>query len=325
MPGRRQTQSYLRNLFATRGIIPQRQRGQNFLIDLNLHELIMKAADVNPLDVVLEVGSGAGAFTLLLAQQAALVIAVEVDPTLALLTSEAVIDQPDVQLVQADILARKSAINPEVLRLIRSGLEARPGSQLKLVSNLPYTVATSVITNFLVHSELRPSLMVVTIQLELAERMRAEPGTKAYGSLSVLVQALADFELVRVLPPTVFWPRPKVESAIVQIVPKAEKYAAISDLPWFHQVVRRVFLHRRKNLRHVLHACWRDQLTKAGIDALLQGLGFPGSVRAEALHVEEFIRLAEVLKQKIGDIADAAETEEEAGAGESIEDLEGEE
>jgi len=321
---RRQTQSYLRNLFATRGIILQRQRGQNFLIDLNLHELIMKAANVNSLDVVLEVGSGAGAFTSLLAERAALVITVEVDPALALLTREAVIDQPHVHLLQADILARKSAINPDVLCLIQSGLEARPGSQLKLVSNLPYTVATSVITNLLVRSELRPSLMVVTIQLELAERMRAQPATKACGAVSVLVQALADFELVRVLAPTVFWPRPKVDSAIVQIVPKAEKYAAISDLRWFHQVVRRVFLHRRKNLRHVLHACWRDQLTKAGIDALLQGLGFPGSVRAEALNVEQFIRLAEVLKQKIGDPADPAESEEEAGAGEGIENPEGE-
>ena len=129
-----------------------------------------------------------------------------------------------------------------------------PGKRFKLVANLPYNVATPVVSNLLVHPELRPVKMVVTIQLELAERMRAAPSTDAYGALSVLVQAVADVELVRVLPPSVFWPRPKVESAVISVTPDPAKLAPVGDLPWFHSVVRRVFLHRRKNLRRVLHS-----------------------------------------------------------------------
>jgi 16S rRNA (adenine1518-N6/adenine1519-N6)-dimethyltransferase len=139
---------------------------------------------------------------------------------------------------------------------------------------------------------------VVTVQLELAERMRAAPATSAYGALSVLIQALADFELVRVLPPAVFWPRPKVESAVVAVTPDPAKRAEVGDLPWFHSVVRRVFLHRRKNLRGVLHTLWRDAWTKPEVDALLASIGLTGTVRAEALNVEEFLTLSSRLRER---------------------------
>jgi 16S rRNA (adenine1518-N6/adenine1519-N6)-dimethyltransferase len=155
-----------------------------------------------------------------------------------------------------------------VLDNVRAGLAVAPDRRLKLVANLPYNIATPLVSNLLVHAELCPALLVVTIQLELAERMRAEPHTEAYGALSVLVQALADVEVVRTLPPKVFWPRPKVASAIVKIAPRPEKRAAIGDLAWFHAIVRRVFLHRRKNLRRVLYSMWRDRWTKPEVDAL---------------------------------------------------------
>jgi 16S rRNA (adenine1518-N6/adenine1519-N6)-dimethyltransferase len=171
-----------------------------------------------------------------------------------------------------------------------------PTRRFKLVANLPYNVATPVISNLLVHSDLRPEKLVATIQLELAERMRAEPGTEAYGALSVMIRALADFELVRVLPPSVFWPRPKVDSAVIAITPNPEKRALIPDLAWFHSVVRQLFLHRRKNLRGVLHSLHRDTLTKPEIDALLEGIGLSGQIRAEAMNVEELLALATALK-----------------------------
>jgi 16S rRNA (adenine1518-N6/adenine1519-N6)-dimethyltransferase len=167
------------------------------------------------------------------------------------------------------------------------------------VANLPYNIATPLVTNLLVHPELCPSRLVITIQFELAERMRAEPQQEAYGALSVLVQALADCTIVRTLPPTVFWPRPKVDSAVVLIVPRPEKRAAIPDLPWFHHTVRQVFLHRRKNLRGVLHSLWRDRLTKPEIDALLESLGLTGLIRAEAMNVEEFLALATALRERL--------------------------
>ena len=104
---------------------------------------------------------------------------------------------------------------------------------------------------------------------------------------------------VRTLPPRVFWPRPQVDSAVVRIEPKAEKRAAVGDLPWFHFVVRQVFLHRRKNLRGVLHGLWRDRLTKPEVDALLEALGLTGLVRAEAMNVEEFLALADALRERL--------------------------
>src|SRR3954447_13570076 len=195
----RQTQSYLRNLFAQRGVAPQHRYGQNFLIDLNLHELIVKTAEVGPDDVVLEVGPGAGALTSLMARRGAAVVAVEIDPGMAALTADAVTGMPNVRVLNVDALASKSRLNPEVLDNLRAGLAVGPEKRLKLVANLPYNVATPILSNLLAHPELRPELMVATIQLELAERMRAAPEAEAYGALSVLMQALADVALVRAL------------------------------------------------------------------------------------------------------------------------------
>ncbi|HEV3167049.1 MAG TPA: 16S rRNA (adenine(1518)-N(6)/adenine(1519)-N(6))-dimethyltransferase RsmA [Isosphaeraceae bacterium] len=310
MSARRQTQSYLRSLFAQRGIAPQHRYGQNFLIDLNLHAVIVKAAEISPRDVILEVGPGAGAMTALMAERASAVVAVEIDPAMAALTAGATADRLNVRVLQTDALAGKNTINPDVLDNVRAGLAVSPERQFKLVANLPFKVATPVVTNLLVHPEFCPSLIVATIQLELAERMRAEPQSEAYGSLSVVVQALADFELVRVLPPSVFWPRPKVDSAIVKLTPNAEKRAVVGDLPWFHSIVRQIFLHRRKNLRGVLHSLWRDRWTKSDVDALLEGLGLTGQVRAEAMNVEEFIDLAVALKNHLGPSASSPPLEE---------------
>jgi 16S rRNA (adenine1518-N6/adenine1519-N6)-dimethyltransferase len=299
MPPRRQTQSYLRSLFARRGIAPQHRFGQNFLIDLNLHDLIVNTAEVGPDDVILEVGPGAGAMTTLMAGRGAAVVAVDIDPAMVQLTAEAVGGMPNVRVLHADALATKNAMNPEVLDNIRAGLAVSPDRRFKLVANLPYNVATPVVSNLLVHPELCPSRMVVTIQLELAERMRAEPESEAYGALSVLVQALTEASIVRTLPPSVFWPRPNVDSAVVLLVPDPAKRAAVGDLPWFHQVVRQVFLHRRKNLRRVLYSLWRDHWTKPEVDALLDSLGLTGLVRAEAMRAEQFVALARKLAERL--------------------------
>lgn len=304
MAARRQTQSYLRSMFAQRGIAPQHRFGQNFLIDLNLHELIVKAAEVGPRDVVLEVGPGAGAMTELMAARASAVIAVDIDPAMVELTAEATAGRDNVRVVQADALAGKNTLNPVVLDQIRAGLAVSSDRRFKLVANLPYNVATPIITNLLVHPELCPERIVVTIQLELAERMRAEPGTADYGALSVLVQALTEFEVVRILPPSVFWPRPQVESAVVKILPDVRKRAAIGDLVWFHHVVRQIFLHRRKNLRGVLYRLWRERWTKAEVDELLERQGLTGLIRAETMNVEEFIDLAQALQDRFSHLPD---------------------
>jgi 16S rRNA (adenine1518-N6/adenine1519-N6)-dimethyltransferase len=304
MQAQRQTMSYLRDLFARRGIAPQHRFGQNFLIDLNIHELIARSAEIGPTDVILEVGPGAGAMTAMMARKASAVIAVEIDPAMARLTREAVGPRLNVRVLNLDALANKHTLNPEVLSNVRAGMAVLPDRTFKLVANLPYNVATPILSNLLILEEPRVRMMVATVQLELAERLKAAPATSAYGGLSVLTQAVADVEIVRVLRPKVFWPRPKVDSAIVKIVPNPEKRARIADLAWLHAVVRRVFLHRRKNLRRVLYAIWRGKWTKPEVDAMLDGLGLTGMVRAEAMNVDEFLTLADALKARFGTMDD---------------------
>jgi 16S rRNA (adenine1518-N6/adenine1519-N6)-dimethyltransferase len=324
MQSPRQTQSYLRSLFARKGIAPRHRFGQNFLIDLNLHDLILKSAEVVPGDVILEVGPGAGALTALMAAAGATVVAVDIDAGMAELTADATRGMINVRVLHRDALAGKNRLDPEVLDNVRSALAAAPDRAFKLVANLPYNIATPIISNLLVHPELRPQRIVATIQLELAERMMAPPEAKEYGSLSVLVQALAEVSLIRTLPPSVFWPRPKVDSAIIAIVPDPAKLAAVGDLPWFHAVVRKIFLHRRKNLRRVLYSLWRDRWEKAEVDALLDRIGLTGQVRAEAMNVEEHVTLAKALQERLGeavqvDLEDRDEETEEPEPDEPVE------
>jgi 16S rRNA (adenine1518-N6/adenine1519-N6)-dimethyltransferase len=311
MADTRQTQTYLRDLFHRHGVSPQHRFGQNFLIDLNIHDLIVKAAEITSKDVILEVGPGAGALTARMAREASAVVAVEIDPAMAALTAETVGDRPNVRILNLDALAGKHVIEPAVLFNVRAGLAVADDRRFKMVANLPYNVATPIISNLLVDDEMCPVLMVVTIQRELAERMKAEPATGEYGALSVLVQALCDIEIVRILSPKVFWPAPDVESAVVKLTPNPEKRAAVGDLKWFHAIVRRIFIHRRKNLRQVLHGMYRKQAgaTKPEIDALLESLGLVGMIRAETMNVEEFISLAAALKSKFGPADEPAEDE----------------
>ncbi len=306
MPSIRQTQSYLRSLFMQRGISPQRRLGQNFLIDLNILDLIVKESEVDSSDVILEIGSGTGALTSLLAGQAAVVLTVDVDRSMASLTAEAVLGLPNVRVFHLDALENKHTMNQELLAGLRAELTGGTDRRFKLVANLPYQVATPVITNFLVHPDLCPVLMVVTVQRELAERLCAEPASSAYGAVSVVVQALADVSIVRSLPPAVFWPRPKVDSAVVAIRPSAVKRASIGDVAWFHDFVRRVFLHRRKYLRHVLAATWCDRWSKADVDAWLESRGLTSQVRAEALDIDEFVDMARALRERWGELPRAA-------------------
>ncbi len=310
-PPRRQTLSYLQNLFAQRGIAPRHRFGQNFLIDLNIHDLIVKAAEARFGDVILEVGPGTGALTRAMADTGATVVAVDIDGAMAGLTAEATRGMINVRVLHLDALAGKNRLNPEVLDNVRSGLAVSPDRRFKLVANLPYNAATPILGNLLVHPELRPERLVATIQLELARRMLAAPDTDDYGALSVLVQALTDATIIRTLPPGVFWPRPKVDSAIVSLVPNPGKIAAVGDLPWFHNTIRQIFLHRRKNLRRVLYSLWRDRWAdKEEVDALLDGLGLTGQVRAEALNIPEHIALAAALLRRLGPEAKAEGAEE---------------
>jgi 16S rRNA (adenine1518-N6/adenine1519-N6)-dimethyltransferase len=197
-------------------------------------------------------------------------------------------------LLQRDVLAGKNRIAPEVFEAIGQ-MRLRFGcKQVKLVANLPYAVATPVISNFLL-SDLPFERMVTTVQWEIAERLVAEPGKKDYGALSVLVQSLANTEVVRRLPPGVFFPRPKVWSAIVRIFPKASRRAKVGDVRRFRAFLRDLYTHRRKNLRGALLGFPREKrMSKEEVDAKLAELGIEGTVRAEDLDLEQHLRLSQV-------------------------------
>jgi 16S rRNA (adenine1518-N6/adenine1519-N6)-dimethyltransferase len=289
----RQTLSFLRNLFEERGLSPRSKLGQNFLIDLNLIDLIARAAELTDADVALEVGSGTGSLTVKLLERAAAVLSVEIDEGFHELVKEALGRSPALTLLHADVLESKNRLNPVVLDALTGLLESTQARRVKLVANLPYVVATPVISNLLL-TELPIERMVVTVQWEIAEKLIAGPGTREYGALAVLVQSLADVSLVRKLGPSVFWPRPKVDSAIVKIVPSAEKRRLIGDAQRFRNFLRDLYSHRRKNLRGGLASFPGKRWAKQEIDARLTDLGVDPSARAETLDLETHLRLAAV-------------------------------
>jgi 16S rRNA (adenine1518-N6/adenine1519-N6)-dimethyltransferase len=291
MSSTRQTASFLKRRFREAGLKPDVRHGQNFLIDLNLLDLLVRTADVGPDDLVLEVGTGTGSLTARLAQTAAAVITVERDPRLYELAADELADCTNVTMLRRDALKNKNHLHPEVLAAVREQLAVGPNRRFKLVANLPYNIATPVVSNLLVADPV-PVSMTVTIQKELAERIAARPGTKDYSALSVWVQCQCDVEIVRLMPPTAFWPRPKVHSAIIHVVARPERRRRIDDVVRFHALVRSLFLHRRKVLRGVLSMVGEVRLEKSEVDRILKRLGIAPTARAEQLDVETLLALS---------------------------------
>ncbi len=286
-PGERQTLSYLRGLLQNYGLMPKHKLGQNFLVDLNLLDLVARAAELTPADAVLEVGTGTGSLSALMADKAGCVYTVEIDADIQPIARQLIGRRPNVEMLRADALARKNELNPDMLAGW-AALAAKHGcTRRKLVANLPFVIATPVITNLLI-TDIPIDRMVVMVQWEIGERMQAVPGTKDYNALSVLVQSLADVEIIRKVLPANFYPKPKVDSAIVLIRPDPAKRALVGDVVKWRHFLRDLYTHRRKNLRQALSAGVRD---KADVDATLAELGIDGTVRSEALDVAEHLRL----------------------------------
>jgi 16S rRNA (adenine1518-N6/adenine1519-N6)-dimethyltransferase len=294
----RQTQSFLLRRFEQAGISPKTRHGQNFLIDLNLLDLLFDTAQIADCDVVLEVGTGTGSLTSKLARAAAAVVSVELDPQMHQLASEELIDFDNVLLMRRDALKNKNHLNPDVLSAVRERLSAAPDRRFKLAANLPFNIATPIITNLLA-CDLPPETMTITIQKELADRIVARPGTKDYGALSVWVQSQCEPQIVRIMPPTVFWPRPKVHSAIVHIRLRHDWRDRIPDLDFFHTFARSMFFHRRKFLRSVILSAYKGRLDKPDVDAIMADLGFGETTRAEQLDVPIMLRLCETIRARL--------------------------
>ena len=296
----RQTKTFLMQKLREIGVEPASRHGQNFLIDLNLVRLIADSADLGPRDVVLEVGTGVGSLTTIMAPRASHVVTVEIDSALYELAREQLLGVDNVTQLRCDALKNKNRFADEVMEAVGQALAGTPDSRLKLVANLPYNIATPVLSNLLL-CEHTPHSMVATIQKELAERIVAEPWSKDYGALSVWMQSQASTEIVRLMPPKVFWPAPKVESAIVRIVVDPQRRAAIPDLRYFHQLTKALFLHRRKYLRANVVSAMKRHLDKDQVDALLDEMGFAADTRTEQLGIPTLLDFTERLRQAAPD------------------------
>jgi len=312
----RQTLSFLQQRFKETGIRPRTRLGQNFLIDLNLLDVLVESAAVEPDDVGLEVGTGTGSLTAMLATRAAAVVTVEVDHRMFQLAAEQLHRFDNVTMLQVDALKNKNRLNPAVLEamdaqlakgdrsdLPRSGPEGAShksdlspsGRRLKLVANLPYSIATPLLSNLLTLDD-PPRTMTVTIQKELAQRITARPGNKDFSALSAWIQSQCRVEILRILPPGVFWPRPKVSSAFIQITLDDELRRRIPDRKFFHDFVRAMFIHRRKFLRSQLLSAVKGRLGKPEVDDVLARLDLDGTLRAEQLDVETLLAMCEAVR-----------------------------
>jgi 16S rRNA (adenine1518-N6/adenine1519-N6)-dimethyltransferase len=282
------------------GIQPRAKLGQNFLIDLNLQHFLVDAARLGPNDVVLEVGTGTGSLTALMAPHAASVVTVEVDADLHALAGEELSQFDNIRMLQFDVLKNKNNLAPALLEVLEEELDAEPGRRLKLAANLPYHVATPLMSNLLMLDR-PPVQMTVTIQKELADRIVARPRTKDYSALSIWMQSQCRTEILKIMAPTVFWPRPKVTSAIVQVTLNQQRRDAIPDLKFFHQFVRSMFFHRRKFLRSELLSAFKKRVDKPQVDAVMADMGLLGTARAEELAVSQMLDLSKRMQAIVGD------------------------
>lgn len=290
LPSTRQTLTYIKGLLQSRRLIPKNKMGQNFLIDLNLIDLVAKTGEISKDDCILEVGTGTGGLTSRMAHDAGGVFTVELDPDFYQLAKGILFQRPNVRQMHGDCLAGKNELNPHLVSgwlALQAELKLK---NLKLVANLPYAIATPLIANLII-SGLPIERFVAMVQYEVGERMIAQPGTKDYGSLAVLLQSVAHTQIVRTIAPTNFWPQPAVDSAIVLIQPDPQKLARVPELKRWRAFLRDLYTHRRKNLRQSLSGWPSGRIDKKQIDAKLAELNFDGAGRAEALSVDEHLRL----------------------------------
>ncbi len=283
------TRSDLVPLLEGRGLRLSRRRGQNFLVDPAMADAIVADAGVQPDDTVIEIGPGAGALTQPLLAAARRVVAVELDRGLGDLLAEHLGDDPRLELVVGDALAGSGAtrLHPAV----SAALDDPGGGRVLVVSNLPYSVGTAVITELL-SAPVGPAAIVAMLQSEVVERLRAEPGSQAFGLLAVTIALRARVDVVRKVPRSVFFPRPDVESTVFRLTPLATDdpcHATASEAAAVHELAGRAFQQRRKRIRKTL----------SGVvgDAEFQAAEIDSTARPEAVDPAAWLRL---IRQRAG-------------------------
>ena len=266
------------------GISPKKALGQHFLIDRGVAQKIVRLAKLGPEDCVLEIGPGMGVLTFLMLPLVKRLIAVEVDSGMA-----------DYLREKGEVMASFSVICGDALQCDFQGLAKEAGRKLQVVANLPYNIATPVIFRLLESREAVTHLTLM-LQHEVAQRITASPGNKAYGPLSIFAQLYTSPKIMMRVPPQAFYPPPKIESALVGFEILERPRVTIDDHGFFQKVVRASFAQRRKTLLNALAGASLALGPKDNIAKELEAVGVDPRRRAETLDLTEFQHLTEALK-----------------------------
>ena len=264
----------------------QKKFGQNFLIDENVVEKIVREAGVTKDDFVVEVGPGIGTMTQILCENAREVVAVEIDKKLIpILTEDTLSYYDNVTVINEDILK---------LDICKLAEEKNQGKPIKVVANLPYYITTPIIMG-LFESHVPIDSITVMVQKEVADRMQVGPGTKDYGALSLAVQFYAKPQIVANVPPNCFMPRPNVGSAVIRLTRHEEVPVQVDDEKLMFHIIRASFNQRRKTLANGMSNAPQVHLSKEEIQECIAELGEPLTIRGEALTLEQFAALSNII------------------------------
>ena len=267
----------------------QKKFGQNFLIDTHVLDKIVEASGITKDDFILEIGPGIGTMTQYLCENAREVVAVEIDQNLIPILADTLSEYDNVTVINEDIL--KLDIN-------QLAMERNGGKPIKVVANLPYYITTPIIMG-LFESHVPIDSITIMVQKEVADRMQVGPGTKDYGALSLAVQYYAKPEIIANVPPNCFMPRPNVGSAVIRLTRHTEVPVAVDDEKLMFRIIRASFNQRRKTLANGLNNSPEIHLSKEIIQESIEELGVPVTIRGEALTLEQFADLSNIIGKKI--------------------------
>ena len=282
--------SVTRAILERHGFTFKKSFGQNFLTDTNILQKIVDTAEIDKKVNVIEIGPGIGALTEFLAESAAEVMAFEIDDRLVPILADTLRDFDNVTVVNQDILKVDLA---QYIAEFKN-----PDLPIKVVANLPYYITTPILMH-LIESGIPFSEFVVMMQKEVADRISAQPNTKAYGSLSIAVQYYMTAKVAFIVPRTVFVPAPNVDSAILKMVRREQPAVEVQDEKFFFKVTKASFVHRRKTLWNNLTSYFgKSEEVKTKLERALEKADLAANVRGEALDLAAFARLSDALKSE---------------------------
>jgi len=267
-----------KDLLRKYGVRPRKGLGQSFLLDRHAIDKIVRISGITAADTVVEIGAGLGVMTALIAARAGRVIALEIDGRMVSILKEELRGFENVTIVETDVL--------------RYDFSTARSGKFKIIGNIPYNISSPLLFHLFAHRSGIDS-MVLMLQKEVVERMTASPGTKSYGTLSVILAMYFAVSREFVVPASCFYPVPGVDSAVVRMTVRDEPAFPLKSGPFFQRVVRAAFAKRRKTLINNLRASFPvHPSAEGGVESVLDRLGIDGRRRGETLNLEEFARLS---------------------------------